>query len=195
MMKHNRLANESVGFWLARHAQLTPRRASIVYWTSATECERWSFAELDVAARRLAGWLRANGVQRGDRVAFHDFNDVRFAITMFAAAYVGAIFVPLNFRLAAPELVQTLQDCQARVVVHGRAFEPALAALRQELPNVVTLLSDRESPGAFDAILEDAAGEEQGPVDLSWDETAFLLYPPGSTGKPKGVGLSHGNLF
>lgn len=195
MMKHNRLPNESIGFWLARHAQLTPRRAGIVYWTSATECERWSFAELDVAARRVAGWLRAHGVRRGDRVAFHDLNDVRFPITMFAAAYVGAIFVPLNFRLAAPELVQTLQDCQARVVVHGRAFEPVLAVLRQALPDVLTLLSDRESPGAFDAILEDAAGEEHGPADLSWDETAFLLYTSGSTGRPKGVRLSHGNLF
>lgn len=186
---------KSLAFWLFRRARLTPAHSSLSYWHSPSHHEAWSFGELDAAARRLAGWLQRQGVARNDRVAFHDFNDVRFVITMFASAYLGAVFVPLNFRLAAPELVDTLVDCGAKVVVHGRAFEAVRPALQARAPGVRTLLSDRDAPGLFETILADEEGACGEPVAVDWDDIAFLLYTSGSTGRPKGVMLSHGNLF
>lgn len=186
---------KSLAFWLFRRARLAPAQPGIWYWHSPSHHEPWTFGELDVAARRLAGWLHRQGVGRNDRVAFHDFNDVRFMITMFASAYLGAVFVPLNFRLAAPEVLETLADCGAKVVVHGRAFDVMRPGLQVCAPATRTLLSDRDAPGLFESILADEHGACGEPVEVEWDDTAFLLYTSGSTGKPKGVMLSHGNLF
>ena len=194
-MRESPFPYQSLAFWLYRRARLTPDQPSMSYWHSPSHHERWTFGELDNAARRLAGWLHRNGVVRGDRVAFHDFNDVRFVITMFASAYLGAIFVPVNFRLAASEVLETLADCGAKVVVHGHAFEAIKPGLEARVPAMQTLLSDRDAPGLFESILTQGDDACQEPVSVDWNDTAFLLYTSGSTGKPKGVMLSHGNLF
>lgn len=195
-MRDHQIPNESLGYWLARHTELHRDRESIVYWHSEEVCERWSYGEIDAAARRLAVWMHQNGVTAGDCVAFHDFNDARFVVTMFAAAYLGAIFVPLNFRLAAPELIQTLEDCRPSLVVHGQAFSAVLPQLRAALPGVQTLLSSREEGGEYDRIiLDDRPAPAIEIAQVHWSETAWLLYTSGSTARPKGVMLSHGNLF
>lgn len=194
-MRQSPFPYKSLAFWLFRRARLTPDQPSLSYWHSSSHHEQWTFGELDTAARRLAGWLRRQGIDHGDRVAFHDLNDARFVITMFASAYLGAVFVPVNFRLAAAEVLETLADCGAKMVVHGQAFESIKPGLQARVPGAQTLLSDREAPGLFEAILADEEGACREPVDLDWEDTAFLLYTSGSTGKPKGVMLSHGNLF
>jgi len=189
------LPNGNLAYWLARHARLQPDRLSIAYWHSEQACERWTYGALDLAARRLAGWLRERGIGTGDRVAFHDLNDVRFVITMFAVAYVGAIYVPLNFRLAAPELAQMLEDCEAKLVIHGAQLAEHLAAMRERLPGLQALCSDRDGDDVFGAIVDDVHQTEATLATLEWGDTAWLLYTSGSTGRPKGVMLSHGSLF
>ena len=78
-------------------------------------------------SRTAAGRLAALGVAKGERVAFLGHNQPMFLIAMFAAARLGAIFVPLNFRLTGPELAFMLADCAARVLIVDEAHRPVIA--------------------------------------------------------------------
>jgi fatty-acyl-CoA synthase len=94
--------NPNLALWLERRALLQSQQEAIVYWHGADAAERWTYRRLQDYATSLAASMLRMGVRAGDRVAFLDFNDARFAVVMFAAARIGAIFVPLNFRLSAP---------------------------------------------------------------------------------------------
>jgi len=192
-MSSPRSVNPSSAFWLARRAVLSPDREALVYWRGDGVAERWTYRRLDAAARALAAWMRRRGIRPGDRVAFLDLNDVRFAVTMFAAARLGAIFVPLNFRLSEAEIVDTLRDCDARLLVYGAAYGAARQAAERGCGCANYLLSSRDAGDEFAAA---AAEPADVPLhDAGWDEPAWLLYTSGSTGRPKGVMLSHGNIF
>jgi fatty-acyl-CoA synthase len=155
---------------------MSPDRVAVVH-----EGREWTFREVHRRTDRLAGALRALGVGHGDRVAYLGLNHPRFLETLFAAGKAGAIFVPLNFRLAAPELAYILGDCGARVLVHGA--EHAELARQLDVPHVV-------GPEAYEEL-------EPGPIPeetVSRDEIAMILYTSGTTGRPKGVALTHANL-
>src|SRR5829696_1362132 len=97
--------DRGMGRWLARRAELGGDRTALVF-----EGREWTYAELDRDVNAVAGGLRAFGVGAGDRVAFLDLNHPHFLITMFATAKLGAIMVPLNFRLTTPELAFIVED-------------------------------------------------------------------------------------
>ena len=189
------LANGNVAYWLARRAAIHPRRTAIVYCHQPDSRETWTFEELDGAARRLCRWLRDSGIGAGDRVAFHDQNDVRFIITLFAVAYLGAVFVPLNFRLSGVELADMLGDCDARLLIHGAGFDEHRQVVARHCPELRYLRSDRDTHDEFGAAIDAAQHADVRVVELPWTEPAWLLYTSGSTGQPKGVVLTHGNLF
>jgi fatty-acyl-CoA synthase len=85
-----------LGNWMAQRAMRTPRSAALTF-----DAITWTYAELQLRIDRLATLLRDHGVARGDRVGFLGLNQPAFIETMFAAARLGAVFVPLNFRLSA----------------------------------------------------------------------------------------------
>ena len=89
----------SLGSWMAKRANGSPRRRALTF-----EGTTWTYGELQDRIDRLAAGLRAHGVNHGDRVGFLGFNQPAFLEVMFAASRLGAIFVPLNFRLTGPEL-------------------------------------------------------------------------------------------
>ena len=95
----------SLGRWFAALAENTPHRRALTF-----EGTTWTYRELQARIDQVAGALRAGGVCRGDRVGFLGLNQPTFFTTMFAAARLGAIFVPLNFRLTGPELAFMLED-------------------------------------------------------------------------------------
>ena len=95
----------SLGNTFLQRAKRSGQRRALTF-----EGKSWTYAELQARFDRLAGALKANGVCRGDRVAFIGFNQPAFFETMFAAARLGAIFVPLNFRLTGPELDYIIND-------------------------------------------------------------------------------------
>ena len=82
---------------------------------------RLTYAELNARAGRLAHALSSAGVGRGDRVATLLHNCPEFVETLFATAKIGAVFVPINFRLAGPEIGRILEDCAATALIHGDA--------------------------------------------------------------------------
>lgn len=185
---------------IARHAAVHGEMIAIDY-----EGRGVSYRELDQLAGRLGTALRRDGVGPGDRVAYAGQNSLTFLVAYFAAIRAGAAFVPVNFRLAGPEVCAVLGDARPDVLI----AEPAHAALVDAyLPRLAVrrpLLVDDDpcvpaGPAPSDAwsSYRDFAATSGGidpHVPRVEDDLAALLYTSGTTGRPKGVMLSHGNLW
>jgi fatty-acyl-CoA synthase len=183
--------NEGVGSWTARRARKTPDRIAFVYGGSEV-----TYAGLHDRVARLAGALRGLGLRPGDRVAYLGQNHPAFFETMFATWAAGGIFVPLNFRLAQPELAHQLADSGAAALVYAPAFAATVAALRGDV--AVTHLVALDGPGGggahgYEDILAAAASAW---VDLAvtLDDPCLIMYSSGTTGRAKGATLTHGNI-
>ncbi|NJP96740.1 long-chain fatty acid--CoA ligase [Nonomuraea sp. FMUSA5-5] len=183
------MRNAGLGGWPARRALMTPDRTAFVFGGRAL-----TYADVHERVTRLAARLRRAGVAAGDRVAYLGPNHVAFAETLFAAHVLGAVFVPLNFRLAAPEIAYMLADSGATTLVYAPECAPAVRAL-QEAPATVVALAD---PGPGEHAYEDwLSPDEPGEpfdVPVTLDDPALILYTSGTTGRPKGAVLTHGNL-
>ncbi|MFD4635822.1 long-chain fatty acid--CoA ligase [Lentzea sp. NPDC058436] len=154
---------------------MAPKRKAFTYNGVST-----TYGEMAVRTTRLAHRLRELGVRHGDRVAYLGQNHPSFAETMFAAHQLGAIFVPLNFRLTPAEVNYQLADCGAHVLIHAPAHVV-------EHPRAVSLT-------AYEDWLLEGSGEPlDEPVDIT--DPALILYTSGTTGRPKGAVLSHANLL
>lgn len=173
------MRNEGIGSWPARRARKTPHRIALVHGGHGL-----SYADLHERTTRLAHALRAAGVRRGDRVAYLGPNHPSYLETLFATGVLGAVFVPLNPRLAAPEIAHQLQDSGARALLHS----PSCA----QLAGTAAPLTVETGP-AYESLL---AASPTDPIDetVSLDELCLIMYTSGTTGRPKGAMLTHGNL-
>ena len=193
------MLNEGVGSWTARRARKTPDALAIRYAGRTL-----TYAGLDDRVRRLARALRGLGTGPGSRVAYLGPNHPAFLETMFATWSAGAIFVPLNMRLAGPELAYQLADCGAALLVYA----PEQAAMVADICGVGGRGPAGRGPGLrhLVALARPAAGDHDyerllagpptEPVDLpvSLDDPALIMYTSGTTGRAKGATLTHGNI-
>ena len=172
--------NTGLGTWPARRARISPDRRAL-----ADPHRALTYAELAERTARLAGALRRLGVGRGDRVAYLGVNAVEVFETLFATWLLGAIAVPLNYRLSGPEIRYMLDDCGASVLVHS-ADADALVAAAEPRPFTLRHVLGTAEFAAGPAL--DAAP----PVAL--EDPALILYTSGTTGRPKGAVLTHGSM-
>ena len=160
---------------------------------------RITYAEFDRRTDQLARALREIGVRQGDRVAALLVNSAAFLETMFATAKLGAVFVPINFRLTAPEVTYLLADSGADVFVwSGHLSDVARAALAGEGVRVRTRVVVGGEPAQVEADFEQvlASGEPRAlGIDVAGSDVACLMYTSGTTGRPKGAMLTHDNLL
>jgi fatty-acyl-CoA synthase len=182
--------DQGLGSWPARRRRLSPDRVAVVHGDTAR-----TYAELDDRRRHLAGALRDLGVGRGDRVAYLGPNDPALLETLFATAALGAVFVPLNWRLAVPELAWIAADCGASVLVHAADLAATGAAVAGDeataVRHRVALGPDFEAMAGGRPHAGDPPALDE-PVAL--DDPAVIIYTSGTTGRPKGATLSHGNI-
>jgi fatty-acyl-CoA synthase len=182
--------NRGIGFWLSRRAELNPRWPALVF-----EGRSWTFAEWNADVQRARHALREAGVNAGDRVATITMNEPEFLTLAFACWQSGVIFVPLNFRLSAPELAFMLQDAGVSLLLAGSEFLATLDAIRTEVPvrRYVSLspASNWTSWAAFVSGMPEAGWVHP----VRDDEVAIVMYTSGTTGRPKGAMLTHGNIF
>ena len=173
----------SLGRWMAERAKRSPNRRALTF-----EGTTWTYRDLMDRIDGLAAALRAGGVCHGDRVGFLGLNQPAFLETLFAAARLGAIFVPLNFRLTGPELSFILNDAGVHTLVVDEPHRPIVESIKDELP--VRRYIDAESLPRAEAPAGSLGGE---PIDP--DEIACIMYTSGTTGRPKGAMLTHGNFW
>ena len=116
--------------WAAGHAAIRPDAMAQV---DIQNGRSYTYAEMDERSARLGRWLQDRGVGRGDRVAILAYNGPEFFELEFAAGKTGAVMVPLNWRLAQPELEYILGDCAPKVLIHDVEFTAMCDALRHSL--------------------------------------------------------------
>jgi O-succinylbenzoate-CoA ligase len=180
-----------IGDWIARRAERTPGSTAVVDGATGA---RQSYANLDQRTSAHAAGLRELGVRRGDRVALVMNNSAAFLEILFAVAKLGAITVPVNFRLSPEEIAYILEDSRATVLVHdahwAKLAEAALAVTKAPVAAVVD--ASRNDPFTKDGRRELAAIAVTEPVHS--DDVAVIMYTSGTTGRPKGAMLTHGNM-
>ncbi len=178
-------ALHNAGGWLRRRAAITGARAAV-----REPSRTLSYEALEERCARCAGWLGARGVARGDRVALLLGNGTPFLEAVFAAARLGAIAVPINTRLAPPEVRELLDDAEPTVLLHDAALGPLAerACIGAAKPPQRLAVGD---PGdAYEQAL--AASEPHRAVAaVSPDAPMILMYTSGTTGVPKGALLPH----
>lgn len=181
-----------VGDWAARGGMYWPERVAV---KDEATGRSFTYRELDGRSERVAAWLRAEGVGRGDRVGAIAHNGVEILDLLFACGKIGAMFVPFNWRLAAPELEGLVQMtaprvlfCSGELLAAGRS-----AAERSSYALPVVDLGTPDAPGRDYEEIQ-GASLPAAPVReeaLEAEDTWVLLFTGGTTGLPKAVKVSH----
>ena len=164
------------------------------------EDRRWTYSQWNGRVRRFAQGLSDLGVRPSDRVAFYVTTSENSVTTYFACQMLGAVAVPLNFRLAAGEAAHVLRDSGARVLIYGRYLTPNVLEIQKQVKSVHDFVSCAYDPvnvppghHHFDTIAEETVDTHQLRPIPSSDQLSALVYTSGTTGKPKGVMHSHIN--
>ncbi|MDQ1395870.1 MAG: fatty-acyl-CoA synthase, partial [Acidimicrobiaceae bacterium] len=183
----------SLGRWFAERARRSPKRRALSF-----EGATLTYADLLDRVDRLAAAFRAGGLCHGDRVGFLGLNQPAFFETLLAAARLGAIFVPLNFRLTGAELVFIVGDAGVHTLVVDEQHSAVIDQIRDDLPVRRYVGADHGGPGqAWERLADLIAGhqriEHDEPIDP--DEVACIMYTSGTTGRPKGAMLTHANFW
>jgi fatty-acyl-CoA synthase len=172
--------------WLARWAVYAGQRVALV---DADANREWTYRQLLTQASKLARLFEAKGVTRGDRVAVLAGNEVGFIPLFFALNRLGAILVPVNFRLAAREVDHIVADSKPRLFIHSKQFAETVAKLEpKHLP------AQQLSFEALEALAEPFDGAPTA-FHARFEEPCMVLYTSGTTGAPKGALITHQMVF
>src|SRR6185436_1912630 len=157
---------------------------------------RLDYKALGERVHRLAAALLGLGLERGERVAILDWNSHRYLEAYYACAHAGLVFMPVNSRLALPELRYVLKDSDARALLFSEPFLPMYEELKGDLQYAVGLALPKSPAGVRDyEQLLSAATPLREPVATELDEVMQIYYTSGTTGEPKGVCLTNRNMY
>ena len=170
---------------LAEAATLHPQGIALV-----CDEERVGWQELRELTAQMAAGMARRGIVAGDRVAMLIGNRTEFVTTLFAAAHLGAIAVPLSTREQTPGLAYMLNDCTAAMIVHDAELGERLPSAA-DVPSLRVRVSIGPCAGSeeFTSVLADATG--LAPVAVKEEDVAAIMYTSGTTGNPKGATLTH----
>ncbi|QIS23765.1 fatty-acid--CoA ligase FadD5 [Nocardia terpenica] len=177
---------------LATHARMRPDAVAIRYRGADT-----TWRQLHERSQRFADALARRGIGFGDRVLILALNHPEYLEAVFGITALGAIAVPVNFRLTPPEVAYIVADSGARAVVTDTLLRPLATGVMGGAPDLETCVVIGGSTGdgvlGYDDALAEA-GEPHVPLDIPEDTPCLIMYTSGTTGSPKGAILSHGNM-
>ncbi len=177
---------------LERHASMQPGATALRFMGNTVT---WADLRRRVAA--LAGALIRRGVGYGDRVMILMLNRTEFVESVLAANMIGAIAVPVNFRLTPSEIAFLVEDCEARVMITESVLGAVAAGVRNitSVLKTIVVAGDAADEGLLSyEDLVNEPGDPAQPVDVPNDSPALIMYTSGTTGRPKGAVLTHTNL-
>src|SRR6516165_10214351 len=154
----------------------------------------WDGLRRRVAA--LADALSRRGVGFGDRVTILMLNRTEFVEAVLAVNSLGAIAVPLNFRLTSAEIAFLVEDCEARVMITESVLAPVATGVLDIQPMLDMIVVAGPTNGSvlgYEDLINEP-GDAPGPADVPNDSPALIMYTSGTTGRPKGAVLTHTNL-
>jgi fatty-acyl-CoA synthase len=181
---------------LATHARTQPQKLA-----ARDSCRSLSYAQWDERASRLAAALLGLGLERGDRVALLAHNAIEWLEIYAGLARAGLVAVPLNFRLAAPEIAYIVGHAEARAVIVQESLRALVEPIRAELPieadRFVHFGGGATPPGwrGYEALMASAdalaPGAHATTTETTGDDLFALMYTSGTTGRPKGAMRNH----
>ncbi|MGM8216751.1 class I adenylate-forming enzyme family protein [Bacillaceae bacterium W0354] len=169
--------------WMSSRARLFPNDIAII---DADSEQKYTYYEINERANQLANYLYDNGIRKGDRVALLAPNHISYFDFLFACMKIGAIFVPLNWRLSEEELNYVVNDCQPKIMARHFSFKQDLLSMHEvplltiESNDYINNLSNKSNN--YTPILQ-----EKDPL--------AMIYTGGTTGMPKGAVLSHQSIL
>ncbi len=171
---------------------ICPDRPFIVF-----EGKQWSFVQFNERVNRLANAFKELGVQNGDRIGMLQVNCPQYVEAYFAAAKIGAIFVPLNFRAKSEELVYMTGNAEAAILLTGARYFDMVKEMLPQLPSVKVCISvdARKDETPFYEDLIDSSSSDEATAEIGDDDITILMYTAGTTGRPKGVPLRHSGFI
>lgn len=178
----------NVGYLLYKRAMLSPKQEALVVGDV-----RRSYRELNERANRVANAVKKMGIQRGDRIAVLAMNEPEYLELYFGLGKIGVVLVPINHRLAPPEVAYIVNDCEASILIFGPEFVSVAEAIRDQVAakNFFGIMATPpEWASSYEDAVAAAAADEPAHVGGD-DDTLTILYTSGTTGKPKGAELTH----
>ena len=186
----------NIGDWIRKWSFLQPHKRALIF----EDCP-FTYQEINQRTNQLCHFLHDLGVQKGDRVSVLLYNCHQYIEIFFALSKIGAILVPLNWRLAAPELKFIIKDSGSRIIIFDSEFEEVIASIR---PHLNLSNGDYISLGTpcpdwtkdyEKGLLECSVQEPPLQISVGDEDPHIFMYTSGTTGTPKGAILSHRKTF
>ncbi len=186
------------------HIWMTLEKAASLYpeKTAVMDVKKvLTYGQVYARVGTLARFFREKGVHVGDRIAICEVNSYAFFEAYYAAAGLGAILCPINYRLSAKEMAFILKDSGARWIIAGSRFGSVIQKTLDETPNIEGIIwiddskdvQKRVESFGYEALVKTYESPFI-PADIGGDQIAQLYYTSGTTGRPKGVILTHKNV-
>jgi len=178
--------------WTAHHAYAEPQKMAIVDLHTG---RKLTYAALDERSARLADWLQKQGIVKGERIGMLVRNCPEFMELQFACGKIGAVALPVNWRLTVPELEYIFKDSTPQVLAYDTRFRETALELKGRCAIAHLLEIDLDNPSNdYEQAL---AASSPSPVvePLTLDDAAMIMYTSGTTGRPKGAMITHGMNF
>ncbi|QOV12910.1 acyl-CoA synthetase [Viridibacillus arvi] len=180
-----------IGSWLVKHSNCRADKTAIIY-----KDKRFTYKKLNDRVNRLANSLVNLGVRKGDRVNALLFNRNELMEAMFACAKIGAIFVPINFRLSVDEVEYVVHDSGGIIFIYDERLEAIVNGLKSRTTQIYSFIrvgdDHTENDLDYEQLLIQAKNEET-EYEVGLEDAHMMMYTSGTTGRPKGAVLTHGN--
>lgn len=174
----------NIGELMTQRAYLSPNKEGYV------GRKRFTFSEMNDRVNQFAHYLLNEGVKQGDRLPLFCKNNEDFITAFFAAAKIGAITVPINWRLEVNEIEYIINDAQPSLLIYDVEFEDKIS----QVLKLVSIPSIQSGSDSFDKLIEYLPKNE--PIRLTkGHDTTLIMYTSGTTGRPKGSMITHTNLL
>lgn len=168
--------------WIKTRATFDEPKAAVIDPFKGTE---WTYQDLNIRAENLANYLQEQGVQRGDVVGIFSPNDVALLDLLFASFKLGAVYLPINWRLKTQEIESVIADSDVKLIFYSAKHLSSLEGIADERIHM-----DIDSK-TYDDIVDPTHHRPFTTVSVEGDDLASLMYTSGTTGLPKGVMFSY----